>query len=278
MPADHSKPLPMNIARTNKRICKPTSQDDLDERKRSIVAAALKLFRDQGYAKTTMTQIAQAANLNPSSLYYHFSSKENIVSSFFKFETTEKAIELIVQGEESPIVKLCALIVHDIRIKCALPFDFMEFETAASQDSKEFTTLLNLYSKLFNSLMLVIEEGQASGDFIACDASMRAITILSINDGLQHHYHAKERNQLILEAAGYQVQNLTPTQIGSMSAQAAIPSLVTTKQDSAELSHKAKEYYNKIMSHEQTSELESFFQLRDSGDLLSDELLEAYVS
>lgn len=278
MPIDHSQPVPMNITRTNKRIRKPISPGTLDERKRSIVAAALKLFRDQGYAKTTMTQIAQAAHLDPTSLYYHFSSKENIVSSFFKFDTTEKAIELIVRGEENPIIKLCALVVHDVRTKCALPFDFMEFETAASQDSKEFTALLNLYSKLYNGLVQVIEEGQATGDFITCDASTRAITILSINDGLQHHFHAKERNQLILEAAGYPVKNLTPSQIGGMSAQAAIPGLVVVQQDSRELSRKAKEYYDKVMSNEQTSELEVFFQLRDSGDLLSDELLATYNS
>ena len=98
MPVDQSKLLPMSIAQTNKRTRKKTSPNNLDERKRTIVAAALKLFRDQGYAKTTMTQIAQAANLDPTSLYYHFSSKENIVSSFFKFDSTAKAVELIVNG------------------------------------------------------------------------------------------------------------------------------------------------------------------------------------
>lgn len=81
-----------------------------------------------------------------------------------------------------------------------------------------------------------------------------------------------------MEAAGYQVHNLTPSQIGSMSAQAAIPGLVTTPQDSLALSRKAKQYYDAVMSQEQTNELEVFFQLRDSGDLLSDELLATYSS
>lgn len=108
MPVDQSKLLPMSIAQTNKRTRKKPLPTILIERKRTIVAAALKLFHDQGYAKTTMTQIAQAANLDPTSLYYHFSSKENIVSSFFKFDSTAKAVELIVNGQESPVVKLCA--------------------------------------------------------------------------------------------------------------------------------------------------------------------------
>lgn len=44
MPVDQSKLLPMSIAQTNKRTRKKTSPSNLDERKRTIVAAALKLF------------------------------------------------------------------------------------------------------------------------------------------------------------------------------------------------------------------------------------------
>lgn len=63
-----------------------------------------------------------------------------------------------------------------------------------------------------------------------------------------------------------------------MSAQAAIPGLVTKPQDSLLLSRKAKEYYDHVMANEQTNDLEVFFQLRDAGDLLSDELLATYSS
>lgn len=100
MPVDQSKLLPMSIAQTNKRTRKKTSPSNLDERKRTIVAAALKLFRDQGYAKTTMTQIAQAANLDPTSLYYHFSSKENIVSSFLNLTQPQKPSNSLLMGKK----------------------------------------------------------------------------------------------------------------------------------------------------------------------------------
>ncbi len=44
-----------------------------------ILSAAAKLFRDQGYSGTTLRQIAAAAQMKAGSIYYHFSSKDQIL-------------------------------------------------------------------------------------------------------------------------------------------------------------------------------------------------------
>lgn len=44
-----------------------------------ILDAAARLFRDQGYAATTLRQIAKAAKMKAGSIYYHFSSKDEIL-------------------------------------------------------------------------------------------------------------------------------------------------------------------------------------------------------
>lgn len=44
-----------------------------------ILAGAAKLFRQQGYAATTLRQIAQAAGIKAGSIYYHFGSKDEIL-------------------------------------------------------------------------------------------------------------------------------------------------------------------------------------------------------
>ena len=41
-----------------------------------ILAAAARLFRQQGYATTTLRQIAEAAGIKAGSIYYHFGSKD----------------------------------------------------------------------------------------------------------------------------------------------------------------------------------------------------------
>jgi AcrR family transcriptional regulator len=58
----------------------------LRERKRrrtreTIITVALQLFADRGYRATTLTQIAEAAEIAPSTLHGYFASKEDIVFS-----------------------------------------------------------------------------------------------------------------------------------------------------------------------------------------------------
>lgn len=50
-----------------------------DQSREHILSAAAKLFRDQGFTATTLRQIAAAANMKAGSIYYHFSSKEQIL-------------------------------------------------------------------------------------------------------------------------------------------------------------------------------------------------------
>src|SRR5580700_5649391 len=51
-----------------------------DTRQR-IQAVALELFAEQGYDKTSLREIAERLDVTKAALYYHFKSKEDIVSS-----------------------------------------------------------------------------------------------------------------------------------------------------------------------------------------------------
>lgn len=48
--------------------------------KRRILDVAARLFREQGYAAVSLRSIAKAADMQAGSLYYHFDSKEDLVS------------------------------------------------------------------------------------------------------------------------------------------------------------------------------------------------------
>ena len=78
-------------------------------------------------------------------------------------------------------------------------------------------------------------------------ADERAVTILSINEGLQHHFHAKERGELLLTDSGYTAHNHSPEDIGHMSALSVIPALIPASIDFDEKAHEGRRLYAQIV-------------------------------
>lgn len=54
-----------------------------EQARRRILDAALRLFADRGFEKTTMRSIAQEVGLAPSHAYHYFPSKEHLVQAFY---------------------------------------------------------------------------------------------------------------------------------------------------------------------------------------------------
>ncbi|MFG1798669.1 TetR/AcrR family transcriptional regulator [Micromonospora carbonacea] len=66
-----------------------------------IKAVALELFTEQGYEKTSLREIAERLNVTKAALYYHFKSKDEIVSSFVE-ERLDRMDALIAWADGQP--------------------------------------------------------------------------------------------------------------------------------------------------------------------------------
>ena len=66
-----------------------------------ILAEAARLFRLQGYAATTLRQIAEAADIKAGSIYYHFGSKDEILGVVL-----DAGIEAVTTAVKSRIAAL----------------------------------------------------------------------------------------------------------------------------------------------------------------------------
>lgn len=55
-----------------------------EQTRERILDAALDLFRTQGYAETTMRQIADAAGVAVGNAYYYFASKDQLILAFYE--------------------------------------------------------------------------------------------------------------------------------------------------------------------------------------------------
>jgi len=64
----------MRAVRPGERNGKP------GDRRAQVLSVALELFAEQGYAATTIGQIAERTSVTPPALYYHFESKQDLVT------------------------------------------------------------------------------------------------------------------------------------------------------------------------------------------------------
>lgn len=71
----------------------PRRKKRQQERRDSIIKAAVLLLRDKGYEKTTMQDIAEAADFLTSSVYYYFESKMDILDEALNVFIEESKIK-----------------------------------------------------------------------------------------------------------------------------------------------------------------------------------------
>jgi AcrR family transcriptional regulator len=83
-----------------------------------VLVAAARLFREQGYAATTLRDIARASDMLPGSLYYRYPTKEDILAALM-----ERAIDRLIAGVlaaaasgTDPLDRLRLAIVEHVRI------------------------------------------------------------------------------------------------------------------------------------------------------------------
>lgn len=78
------------------------------ETKERILAAALKIFGEKGYHPTTMAEIAEAANVGKGTLYWYFSSKEDLFSGIIEqlIQTINLKLRSVLEANEHPFPEL----------------------------------------------------------------------------------------------------------------------------------------------------------------------------
>jgi len=83
-----------------------------DETRARILAAALELFRRQGFEATTMREIAAGAGVATGAAYYYFDSKDAIVLAFYDQAQQEMAprLDAALSGSKDLTVRIAAIL------------------------------------------------------------------------------------------------------------------------------------------------------------------------
>jgi AcrR family transcriptional regulator len=163
-------------------------------RRRAIEDVASDLFRDRGYAATSVRDIARALDIQGASLYAHVTSKEDVLWAIVdraaaSFEAAADAAEPRASGGADPAATIAALVRAHVRvitgdIHAAAVF-VHEWRALGPERRASILARRDAYQRRFRS---AIAEGMSTGAFALTDADLAAITILSMLNGIPTWY------------------------------------------------------------------------------------------
>lgn len=157
--------------------------------RQSIVDTAERFFRDIGYQKTTVADIAKSLRMSPANVYRFFDSKKSIneaVLARFKGEL-EESLSLIIGEQRSAGSRLREMLLTAHRINQARFVDqqrMQEMVCAAMEES--WDAILGHIQRFDSLLERVIAEGIANGEFRALDPTAATQCIRTAMLRFQH--------------------------------------------------------------------------------------------
>lgn len=123
---------------TAKHKAKATKTGKGDQTRALILETALEMFRERGYDKTTMRDVAQKAGVSLGNAYYYFRSKEYLIQAFYH-RLHESHIEVALPAlEHEKTLKARLHTVMRTKIETMEPyhqFAGVLFKTAANPES-----------------------------------------------------------------------------------------------------------------------------------------------
>jgi AcrR family transcriptional regulator len=166
---------------------------DKKKKAEAISDAALKVFREQGYNKTRMADIAQMAGMGKGTLYEYFSDKADILRFAFDqyFSVFSDGVLKAMKEKTKPSEKILSLIDFALRHAaewedhCAIYVDY--FGAVRIEEQKRFS-LSGIYAEMKDILENLIKEAQSANEIDEkFDPGAVAELLLSIYDGIILH-------------------------------------------------------------------------------------------
>ncbi len=163
-----------------------------------ILAAATRLFAEQGVADVTMSEIASHAGLRQASLYYWFRRKEEILAEIVE-QVNRVPLEFVLKLEEEagePAVQLWRLVRFDVEALCGFPFDINEVHRLSRRAPDAFEVYWQERQALNDAVERLIARGVEGGAFRPVDPRLAALVVLSDDEGLQNWHRPIDGRRL----------------------------------------------------------------------------------
>lgn len=189
----------------------------MNKTKRKIFETSMKLFAEKGYEATSIEEITATVGVAKGTLYYHFSSKDEIF--YFLVEEGMKllknSIEIKTSKLDNAIDQLKAIILIEIKV-------LVKYENVISiilsqiWGNKERNVACQKYVfDYINTVEKVIEAGIQKGQIISCNPELLASSIFAVTCS-SLIYKIKNGSDIQIDAL---YQEYVHTLIGGLSPQ-----------------------------------------------------------
>ncbi|WP_420388025.1 TetR/AcrR family transcriptional regulator [Roseivirga sp.] len=178
-------------------------------RKQQIEEKATKLFRQKGYAATSMRDLAQVLGIEAASLYSHIKSKEEILQKicfrmadeFFEgWKEVEQEKGSQAARMEKAAIAYIKVITKDTDASAVF---FNEWRHLSEPHLSKFLSMKDDYEGRF---IKILKEGMDNGEFHKADEKFMMLTILSSLNWTHNWY--KPTGNLRPEEIGKKLANL----------------------------------------------------------------------
>ena len=154
----------------------------MNKTKRKIFETSMRLFSEKGYDATSIEEITATVGVAKGTLYYHFSSKEEIFNFLVEegMKLLKNSIQIKTSRCSTTIDKLRA--VSLVQLKVLLKYEnlltIVMSQTWGNEPRNVFCK--NKVLEHIEVIEKIIKEGQEKGDFFNCNTELMACEIFSL--------------------------------------------------------------------------------------------------
>jgi len=152
-------------------------------REDQLLQIATRLFKEKGYPNTSMQDLADALGVQKASLYYYIESKEELLRRLLEhaFTLVGAQIDEIYATNVPPLEKLRrALENHAVTIMDNLNLVSVYMDEYRNLPPRRLKQVLAVRKHYEQTLMQILQEGIASGDFRPVNVEMTVYGLLGM--------------------------------------------------------------------------------------------------